>query len=101
MDPFSAIADPTRRRILERLAPGPLASGEIASGFRVTPSAVSQHLKVLKSAGLVRVRSEAQRRIYELDPRGVEALAGWAEGIRRHWAGRLNALEAELKKDQR
>jgi DNA-binding transcriptional ArsR family regulator len=97
MDAFVALADPTRRRIVEALAAGPLASGEIAARFPISAPAVSQHLKVLKAAKLVRVRSEAQRRIYELDPDGVEAVAGWADGLRRHWAERLDALETGLK----
>lgn len=98
---FSALADPTRRRIVEALAAGPLSSGEIAARFPISAPAVSQHLKALKSAGLVRVRSEAQRRIYEIDPDGIEAVALWADAIRRYWAGRLAGLEAELvKKDE-
>jgi DNA-binding transcriptional ArsR family regulator len=98
--PFSALADPTRRRIVEALAAGPLSSGEIAARFPISAPAVSQHLKALKSAGLVRVRSEAQRRIYEIDPNGIEAVAGWADGIRRYWAARLAGLEAELAKQE-
>jgi DNA-binding transcriptional ArsR family regulator len=97
---FSALADPTRRRIVEALAAGPLSSGEIAARFPISAPAVSQHLKALKSAGLVRVRSEAQRRIYEIDPDGIEAVAGWADGIRRYWATRLAGLEAELVKQE-
>ena len=99
---FSALADPTRRRIVEALAAGPLSSGEIAARFPISAPAVSQHLKALKSAGLVRVRSEAQRRIYEIDPDGIEAVAGWADGIRRYWSARLAGLEVELtKKEER
>jgi DNA-binding transcriptional ArsR family regulator len=93
---FSALADPTRRRIVEALATGPLSSGEIAARFPISAPAISQHLKALKGAGLVRVRSEAQRRIYEIDPDGIEAVALWADGIRRFWAARLAGLEAEL-----
>jgi DNA-binding transcriptional ArsR family regulator len=94
--PFVALADPTRRRIVEALATGPLSSGEIAARFPISAPAISQHLKALKAARLVRVRSEAQRRIYEIDPEGVEAVAGWADGLRRHWAERLNGLATEL-----
>ena len=102
VDFFVALADPTRRRIVEALAAGPLSSGEIAARFPISAPAVSQHLKALKSAGLVRVRSEAQRRIYEIDPDGIEAVAGWADGIRRYWSARLAGLEAELtKKEER
>lgn len=96
MDSIAALADPTRRRIVEALAEGPLSSGEIAARFPISAPAVSQHLKTLKAARLVRVRSEAQRRIYEIDPEGIEAVAGWADGIRRYWAGRLDSLDQEL-----
>ncbi|HEX3919256.1 MAG TPA: metalloregulator ArsR/SmtB family transcription factor [Caulobacteraceae bacterium] len=99
MESFVALADPTRRRIVEALAAGPLSSGEIAARFPISAPAVSQHLKALKAAKLVRVRSEAQRRIYEIDPEGIDAVAGWADGIRRFWAARLDGLGAELGKD--
>src|SRR5450432_735702 len=98
MEPFVALADPTRRRIVEALTAGPLSSGEIAARFPISAPAISQHLKALKAARLVRVRSEAQRRIYEIDPDGIEAVEGWAEGVRRHWAARLDVLEADLKR---
>ena len=96
MEPFVALADSTRRRIVEALADGPLSSGELAARFPISAPAVSQHLKALKAAGLVRVRSEAQRRIYEIDPDGIDAVAGWAEGLRRHWAARLDTLGRAL-----
>jgi DNA-binding transcriptional ArsR family regulator len=96
MEPFVALADPTRRRIVEALSEGPLSSGEIAARFPITAPAISQHLKALRQAGLVRVRSEAQRRIYEIDPEGIEAVAGWAEGVRAHWAARLDELAQAL-----
>jgi DNA-binding transcriptional ArsR family regulator len=97
MEPFVALADPTRRRIVEALTAGPLSSGEIAARFPISAPAISQHLKALKTARLVRVRSEAQRRIYEIDPQGIEVVAGWAEGVRRHWAAKLDILEANLR----
>ncbi len=101
MDSLAALADPTRRRIVETLAGGPLSSGEIASRFDITAPAISQHLKTLRNARLVRVRAQAQRRIYELDPDGVDELAAWVDQIRRFWAPRLDALEASLKKEVR
>ncbi len=97
MEPFVALADPTRRRIVEALTAGPLSSGEIAARFPISAPAISQHLKTLKAARLVRVRSEAQRRIYEIDPEGIEAVAGWADGVRRHWAAKLEQLETTLQ----
>ena len=99
MELFGALADPTRRRIVEALTAGPLSSGEIAARFPISAPAISQHLKALKAARLVRVRSEAQKRIYEIDPEGVEAVAGWADGVRRHWASKLEWLEVELRRE--
>lgn len=82
MNSFSAIADPTRRRIMEALAQGPLSSGEIAGLFQISAPAVSQHLKTLREAGLVQVRIEAQWRIYELDREGVDKLVAWVSRLR-------------------
>ncbi len=101
MNALSALADPTRRRIVETLARGSLSSGEIASRFSVTAPAISQHLKTLREAGLVRVRPQAQRRIYELDPEGLDAMADWVTDIRRFWAARLDALEGQIRTEQR
>jgi DNA-binding transcriptional ArsR family regulator len=73
-DPWGALADRTRRTIFKRLAAGPLAVGELAEGLPVSRPAVSQHLKVLRCAGLVTDRQVGTRRLYQVDPRGVEAL---------------------------
>ncbi|MFE6546835.1 ArsR/SmtB family transcription factor [Streptomyces sp. NPDC057746] len=73
-DALGALGDPTRRAIVERLADGPRAVGELADELPVSRPAVSQHLKVLKSAGLVSERAEGTRRIYRIDPAGVAAL---------------------------
>ncbi len=97
MDSLAALADPTRRRIVETLAGGALSSGEIASRFAVTAPAISQHLRTLREAKLVRVRPVAQRRIYELDPEGIEAMSDWVANIRRFWAHKLDALEAQIR----
>jgi len=91
-----ALADPQRRRILEMLSKGELPSGEIAARFTISASAVSQHLKVLKEAQLVRVRVEAQRRIYELNPGGFSELDDWLQHFRQFWRVRLDALEQRL-----
>ncbi len=82
MTPWIALADPTRRRIVEMLAEGSLSSGEIASRFDISAPAVSQHLKVLQNARLVRVRAAAQRRIYDLDRDGVDAVSEWVARLR-------------------
>ena len=81
----SALGDPTRRRIIELLAEHELAAGEIARRFDMTAPAVSQHLKILYNAELVRVRRAAQRRIYALEPRGLAALDAWLARYRQFW----------------
>ena len=80
---FAALADPTRRRILEMLAARELPAGDIARRFDMTPPAVSQHLKLLREAGLVHVRRDAQRRIYALNPHGLAELDAWMAKFRR------------------
>jgi DNA-binding transcriptional ArsR family regulator len=99
MTALSALADPTRQRIVEMLAAGALSSGEIASRFDLSAPAVSQHLKTLKTARLVRVHADRQRRIYELNPDGVDELAAWVARIRAFWNPKLDALEAALRKE--
>ena len=98
MDCFAALADPTRRRIVETLAGGPLSSGEIAAHFTISAPAVSQHLKALRDARLVRVQVRAQRRIYELDADGFAELDRWLGAIRQSWRGPLVAQERRLIK---
>ncbi|HEV2644586.1 MAG TPA: metalloregulator ArsR/SmtB family transcription factor [Candidatus Elarobacter sp.] len=83
MQAFAALGDPTRQRIVEMLAVRELSSGEIARRFDMTPPAVSQHLKLLREAGLVQVRRDAQRRIYALDPTGLAELDTWLARFRR------------------
>jgi len=95
MQAFAALGDPTRQRIIEMLATHELSSGEIAKRFDMTAPAVSQHLKLLREAGLVQVRRDAQRRIYALDPAGLAELDAWLARFRRFWSGRLDALEHE------
>src|ERR1700688_2115961 len=98
MQSLAALADPIRRRIVEMLAEREHSAGEIAARFEVSASAISQHLKVLRKAQLVRVRTDAQRRIYALDPDGCEDLDKWLGGIRQSWRGRPDALERRLIK---
>jgi DNA-binding transcriptional ArsR family regulator len=94
---FAALGDPTRQRIVEMLAARELSAGEIARRFDMTAPAVSQHLKLLREAGLVQVRRDAQRRIYTLDPAGLAELDAWLSRFRRFWSGHLDALEHELE----
>ena len=84
---FDALGDGTRRAVLECVARGPAAVGEIAARLPVSRPAVSQHLKVLKDAGLVTESAHGTRRIYRIDPRGIGAMRDWLD---RHWS---NALE--------
>jgi DNA-binding transcriptional ArsR family regulator len=99
VETFSALADPKRRRIVELLATGEMAAGDIGKHFRVSGPAISQHLKVLRDAHLVRVRVDAQRRVYSLDPKGLDELEEWLMSIRKLWSGRLDALERVLRAD--
>jgi DNA-binding transcriptional ArsR family regulator len=98
MRSLNVLADPTRQRIVEMLATGSMSSGDIARRFDVSAPAISQHLRTLRDAKLVRVRAEAQKRFYELDPEGVGELANWIARIRSFWSEKLDALEEELRK---
>jgi DNA-binding transcriptional ArsR family regulator len=101
MQVLNALADPTRQRIVEMLAARELSAGDIAGQFDMSAPAISQHLKVLRDAKLVRVRADAQRRIYALDPEGFDEMDEWLTRIRRFWRGKLDALERALKEDDR
>jgi DNA-binding transcriptional ArsR family regulator len=94
---LQALADPTRREIFERLARAPSAVGELASSLPVSRPAVSQHLKVLKDAGLVLHRTHGTRNVYEIDPNGLGALRAWLD---QFWAEALDAFKAEVEKDE-
>ncbi|HSI18182.1 MAG TPA: metalloregulator ArsR/SmtB family transcription factor [Sphingomonas sp.] len=87
---LTALADPTRRAVFERVGRAPAAVGEIAAGLPVSRPAVSQHLKVLKEAGLVTETPHGTRRIYRLDPRGIGALRDWLD---QFWAEQLGAFK--------
>jgi DNA-binding transcriptional ArsR family regulator len=95
-DGFAALADPTRREIFERLARRPMAVGELAEGLPVSRPAVSQHLKVLKDAGLVLDRSEGTRRVYQVDTRGVEAMRRYLD---KFWDKAMAAFKAAAEKE--
>ena len=93
-----ALADPTRRTVFERVVRSDeITVAELTRGSGVTQGAISQHLKVLKEARLVRARVEAQRRIYHLDPAGFTELETWLAGIRQFWQARLDRLERALR----
>ena len=90
LNSFAALADPTRRTIFERVAAQPSAVGDLARGLPVSRPAVSQHLKVLKEAGLVNETAEGTRRIYRIDPRGIGAMREWLDA---QWATALDAFK--------
>ena len=101
MDVFAAIAQPTRRSILEMLASnGQLPVTDIARRFRVTPPAISQHLKILREARLVRMHKHHQQRIYQVNPEAVQQVEAWARGVEALWADRLGRLEVLLREDE-
>jgi DNA-binding transcriptional ArsR family regulator len=102
---FDALADPVRRRILELLARGEMASGDvvhaISAEFGITQAAVSQHLKVLRDSGFARVRAVAQRRLYSVDPAGLQAVHEWVGQFRSFWEPKLDALATEIARGKR
>jgi DNA-binding transcriptional ArsR family regulator len=97
MASLAALGDPTRREIFERLARRPAAVGEIASGLPVSRPAVSQHLSVLKEAGLVSVRNDGARRVYSIDPHGLGPLRQWLD---RFWEGALESFRAAAEEEE-
>src|SRR4051812_47276135 len=99
MQSLLAIADPTRRRIVELLAVRERTAGELVAEFDMTAPAISQHLKVLREAGLVTVRAEGQSRVQILNPAGLSEIEEWLEKTRAFWSRRLDALERELRAD--
>ena len=96
MDSFTALADPTRRKIVETLAAGEQSFGDLALLFEMSRPAVSQHLKVLRQAGIVVARADAQRRIYRLDDDALDELDAWLSRVRNFWNPRLDRLEQAL-----
>lgn len=102
MDTLNAIAEPSRRKIIQLLAQrGDLTAGEIAAHFRSSGAAVSQHLQVLKEANAVSVVRQAQKRIYSLNPRPLQELAGWLFDLTNQWEQRLDNLESLLKEEKK
>ncbi len=97
MQSLAALADPTRRRIVELLAQRERTTGELVEEFDVSAPAISQHLNVLREAGLIVTRAEGQARIQSLNPAGLDEIGAWLEHTRRRWSRRLDALERELR----
>jgi DNA-binding transcriptional ArsR family regulator len=102
MDIFYALSDPTRRKILELLAhQGELSATQIYANFQVSPPAISQHLKVLREANLVRMEKHAQQRIYQINPEAVLELEDWSKQLAQQWNQRLDGLDELLKSQKK
>ena len=98
-DVFLAVADPTRRAILDRLRRGDAPVNELVSGFRVSRPAISRHLRVLRKAKLVREKKEGRQRIYQLEAERLEAVARWTEEYRQFWQHSLTNLKRHLERE--
>lgn len=102
MDKFHALAEPTRRKIIEMLArEGALTATEICEKFQVSPSAISQHLKILREANLVKMEKRAQQRIYHINPDAMLELEDWVRQLTLLWERRLDALDRVLAEEKR
>jgi DNA-binding transcriptional ArsR family regulator len=98
-DVFRAIADPTRRGLLDGLLAGEQPVSRLASSFSLTMPAVSQHLKVLREVGLVTEHREGRQRLYRINPAPLRQVVDWIAHYERFWNSRLNALERHLKEN--
>ena len=99
-DIFRAIADPTRRAILDRLRGGPAPVNSLASAFAQSRPAISKHLRVLREARLVTEERAGRERVYQLSPRPLQTVAGWVEGYRSFWLDSLNNLKRMLEAEE-
>jgi DNA-binding transcriptional ArsR family regulator len=101
MQSLLAIADPTRRRIVELLAVRERTAGQLVEEFDMSAPAISQHLNILREAGLVTTRAEGQSRVQTLNPDGFDDIEAWLEKTRSVWSHRLDALERELRAEDK
>jgi DNA-binding transcriptional ArsR family regulator len=105
MEAFDILGDPVRRRMLELLASGERAAGDVAGEIRVefglTQPAVSRHLRLLRESGFASVRAAGTRRLYALDAAGLEHVESWLADLRAQWSQRLDALETEIARGRR
>ena len=99
MNVYEALAEPHRRRIIELVGDRERTAGEIGGALTLSQPGVSKHLRVLREAGLVRVRKDAQRRLYSLRPEKLAELDAWLEPYRRFWVGKLDALTDHLMRE--
>jgi DNA-binding transcriptional ArsR family regulator len=102
---FDVLGDPVRRRILELLADGETSAGDVAAvvreEFGISQPAVSQHLRVLRDHGFATVRAEGTRRLYAVDPTGLQEVDAWVEQFRVFWDGKLDALATEVARGKK
>jgi DNA-binding transcriptional ArsR family regulator len=102
MDIFSALAEPTRRNIIEMLAvKGQLSATDISNKFHISPPAISQHLKVLREANLVQMEKKAQQRLYKINPEKMGELEEWIKKLTKMWDARFSGLDKVLEKEKK
>jgi DNA-binding transcriptional ArsR family regulator len=102
MDTFNALAEPTRRSIIEILATqGELSATEISNNFASSPPAISQHLKVLREAKLIKMEKRSRQRIYQLDPNAMNEIELWIKRTTEMWEGRFNRLDEVLQAEKK
>ena len=101
MSAFEVLAEPHRRHILDLLREGERSVNELVAGLGLSQPGVSKHLRILREAGLVEVRADAQRRLYTLRPQPLDELHQWLEPYRRLWSGQLDALEQHLDRTRK
>jgi DNA-binding transcriptional ArsR family regulator len=99
MTAYAALAEPSRRQILDLLRDGERSVNELVSAVSVSQPSVSKHLKVLREAGLVEARADGKRRLYALQARPLAEIDAWLEPYRQHWSARLDALERHLEEN--
>jgi DNA-binding transcriptional ArsR family regulator len=99
MNALAALADPSRRRIVEMLTDGERTAGDLGAQFEISQPAVSKHLRVLRNAGLVEARAQAQRRLYRLNPAPLAEVDAWFSRYRNFWGERIDSLKAILEGD--
>ena len=100
MNVYEAIAEPHRRRIIELVGEGERTAGDLVEALKISQPGVSKHLRVLREAGFVSVRKNAQRRLYRLQPEKLAELDEWLKPYRKFWIEKLDRLEAHLKKGE-
>ena len=100
MSPFEALAEPHRREILDLLRGGERPAGDLVAALTLSQPGVSKHLKTLREAGLVRVRTQGQQRVYSLAGEKLAEVDAWLAPYRTFWAGRLDALDRHLEREQ-